>query len=289
MCDRGLLRGVGSPRRQALCEVDGQLLGGLRFAPHPRSSARHGHTQGLSAYRGANYDGPTRAPIEILARPSCHAHQKAWRCSFRSLSPILSVVAHCAIAILHVGACRLRRRDHRSHCSVRQSVMRHFLSGELGPPSLPRRVLARSAGRTLVPRSGATHRLAAAHRPAFARAVDLAVIALGANADLSIAARAAESPTFFDHPVPGPVTTFWTRGRVPSDGPQRNIASITAMTRKARGYEPRAFALSAARAAYTTTPTAPKKRTPPTAPPLSRAARPGSGDLRKIGTPGNQR
>lgn len=53
--------------------------------------------------------------------------------------------------------------------------------------------------------------------------------------------------------------TFLDTGAMPREAPPWNLASITAMTRKARGYQPRAFALSAARADYSTTDAGPNK------------------------------
>jgi hypothetical protein len=53
--------------------------------------------------------------------------------------------------------------------------------------------------------------------------------------------------------------TFLDTGAMPREAPPWNLASITAMTRKARGYQPRAFALSTAQADYPTTPTPSRK------------------------------
>jgi hypothetical protein len=79
-------------------------------------------------------------------------------------------------------------------------------------------------------------------------------------------------------PEPRPVT-FLDTGSVSGDAPPRSVASITAMTRKARGCLPRAFALSAARSSYPTTRpppttrrTAPGADLPPGPPPACSAA-----------------
>ena len=70
--------------------------------------------------------------------------------------------------------------------------MRHFLIGKLGQTKLPlsRGVLACALERSLVGGAGAAYRLPTSDRPTVAGAVDLAVIARNAYADLAAAARA---------------------------------------------------------------------------------------------------
>jgi hypothetical protein len=112
--------------------------------------------------------------------------------------------------------------------------MRHFLCEQLGPATLPRRVFARSLRRTLVFGARAAERLAPADRTALSGAVGLAVVAVPTYARLPIASSATELTNAIDHRDPGR-RRFLDTGAETSDGPPRNVASITAMTRKARG------------------------------------------------------
>jgi hypothetical protein len=112
--------------------------------------------------------------------------------------------------------------------------MRHFLCEQLGPASLPRRVFARPLRRALVFGACATERLAPEDRAAVSGAVGLAAVAVPADARLSIASSATELTNAIDHRDPGR-RRFLDTGAETSDGPPRNVASITAMTRKARG------------------------------------------------------
>ena len=128
--------------------------------------------------------------------------------------------------------------------------MRHFLRRYLGRAKspLPRGVLASALGRPLVFHCCDVLSLSPLQHGAAASAVDLAVIARSADVDLLTATRTTEDPRALDHP--NPTATFLDTGCGTSDGPARNIAAITAMTRKARAAT-RAFALSAVRPAYT--------------------------------------
>ena len=138
-----------------------------------------------------------------------------------------------------------------------ESVMRHFLRSIVGPLPLPRRVLTRADRRTLILGACSAHRLPPANRTAVAGTVNLPVVALGAHARRNVAACTLELPNLTDHPDPGR-GRFLDAGAEMSDGPPRNVASITAMTRKARGANPRAFAMSAAPATYPTARLAPR-------------------------------
>ncbi len=74
--------------------------------------------------------------------------------------------------------------------------MRHFLIRNLGPPRrLPRSVLARPLVRALVGPAGENQRLAPPDRTAIACAIDLAVIARSADANLTTATGASEDPS----------------------------------------------------------------------------------------------
>jgi hypothetical protein len=81
--------------------------------------------------------------------------------------------------------------------------MRHFLRAIVGPPSLPGRVFASAPARPLIRRTCATQRLAPADRLAVTEAVDLAVIAEGADAHLLAAPCAQELSNVTDHSDPG--------------------------------------------------------------------------------------
>ena len=115
--------------------------------------------------------------------------------------------------------------------------MRHFLRQKLGRPfSLPSCMLACSDVSSLVCGAGEPHRFAPPDGAAL-RAGNLAVVTRGADADVASAAHAAEETNFLiNHRTP-PVT-FLDTGAASSDGPPRSVASITAMTRKARGGYP---------------------------------------------------
>ena len=82
--------------------------------------------------------------------------------------------------------------------------MHHFLRQEPGHPlPLPVRVLTCSLEHALVLGARAPHRLAPSMGAALTRAVDLAVVARGADAHLPHAAPAPEKPTFrLDHRPP---------------------------------------------------------------------------------------
>jgi len=71
-----------------------------------------------------------------------------------------------------------------------------------------------------------------ANRAALASAVHLPVIARSADRDLLLATRTQEECHSSSITDPGPLQ-FVGHGAVMSDGPERSIASITAMTRKA--------------------------------------------------------
>src|SRR4051812_26282461 len=91
--------------------------------------------------------------------------------------------------------------------------MRHYLRRELGRPfPLPGRVLAGSLGRLLVLGPCSQHRLAPLEEAALAGAVDLAMVARGADADRPRASRAVEETMAIDHLTPRR-GRFWTRIR----------------------------------------------------------------------------
>lgn len=88
----------------------------------------------------------------------------------------------------------------------------------------------------LVLGAGALYRLASPDRAASAGAVDVTVVAGGADADFERATLAAEVTMAVDHRIL-PVT-FLDTGPMSRDAPPWNVASITVMIRKARGCYP---------------------------------------------------
>jgi hypothetical protein len=138
--------------------------------------------------------------------------------------------------------------------------MRHFLRQEPGHPlPLPVRVLTCSLEHALVLGARAPHRLAPSMGAALARAVDLAVVARGADAHLPHAAPAPEKPTFrLDHRPPAGDVSGHGHGVERWSTAERRVDHRD--DPEGSGRLPRAFALSAVPPGYPITPARPGNR-----------------------------
>ena len=148
-----------------------------------------------------------------------------------------SVVGHSVIAILRAWLARPRRRPTARRCPS-EVALEHPPCVTSCAASLARSRSCRAACSRAPLRerwyfSGDMLRLAPLQHEAAPSAVELAVVARSADADLFIAACAAEDRGAVDHLNRNRVPGHGPRGL--SHGPARNIAAITATTGKARG------------------------------------------------------